>query len=70
MFDVLMYLFETYYNPEACPDPDALVRKLSAAGFERDEIDEALDWLDVLLARMEDHVHKKTPQLRRLRSWG
>ncbi|EGD58711.1 Pyruvate kinase [Novosphingobium nitrogenifigens DSM 19370] len=31
---------------------------------------EALDWLDVLLARMEDHVHKKTPQLRRLRSWG
>lgn len=48
MFDVLLYLFETYYNPQACPDPDALVRKLSAAGFERDEIDEALDWLDGL----------------------
>lgn len=50
MFDVLLYLFETYYNPEACPDADALVRKLSAIGFERDEIDEALDWLDGLSA--------------------
>ncbi len=50
MFDVLLYLFETYYNPKACPESDALVRKLSAAGFERDEIDEALDWLDGLSA--------------------
>lgn len=48
MFDVLRYLFETYYTPHACPTTDALVRKLSAVGFERDEIDEAMDWLSNL----------------------
>lgn len=31
---------------------------------------EAIDALDLLLGRMEDHLHKKTPQLRRLTSWG
>ncbi|MGX1307023.1 pyruvate kinase [Amorphus suaedae] len=30
---------------------------------------EAVDALDGLLGRMGDHVHKKTPQLRRLGSW-
>jgi pyruvate kinase len=30
---------------------------------------EAIDALDALLGRMEAHVHKKTPQLRRLMSW-
>jgi pyruvate kinase len=30
---------------------------------------EAIDALDTLLGRMEGHVHKKTPQLRRLMSW-
>ncbi|SNS16332.1 Smg protein [Noviherbaspirillum humi] len=45
MFDVLVYLYETYYRPDACPDPDVLVKKLSAAGFEDEEISEALGWL-------------------------
>jgi len=45
MFDVLVYLYETYYRPEACPDSDALVKKLSAIGFEEDEISRALGWL-------------------------
>lgn len=45
MFDVLVYLYETYYRPEACPDPEALVKKLSAIGFEDDEISKALGWL-------------------------
>lgn len=30
---------------------------------------EAIDELDTLLGRMEENQHKKTPQLRRLRSW-
>jgi pyruvate kinase len=30
---------------------------------------EAIDELDTLLGRMEEHQHKKTPQLRRLESW-
>jgi Smg protein len=45
MFDILVYLYETYYRPDACPDTPALVKKLSAVGFPEDEISEALDWL-------------------------
>lgn len=45
MFDILVYLFENYVHATACPESDQLARKLSAAGFEQDEISEALDWL-------------------------
>jgi Smg protein len=44
MFDVLVYVFENYL-PGACPEPDALARRLAAAGFEDEEISEALNWL-------------------------
>ena len=33
MFDVLVYLFENYYQAEGYPDQDTLSRKLHAAGF-------------------------------------
>lgn len=45
MFDILVYLYETYYRPDACPDSEALVKKLSAVGFEQEEIVKALGWL-------------------------
>ena len=45
MFDILMYLYESYWHPEACPEFGQLTRKLSAAGFVSDEIHEAIDWL-------------------------
>ena len=48
MFDVLVYLYENYWRPDACPAHDQLTRKLSSAGFESDEIQEALSWLDDL----------------------
>ena len=48
MFDVLVYLYENYWRPDACPEPKQLSRKLSAVGFEADEINEALRWLDGL----------------------
>jgi len=48
MFDVLVYLYENYWRPDACPDHAQLTKKLSAAGFESDEIEEALSWLDGL----------------------
>lgn len=48
MFDVLVYLYENYFRPDACPDADALARKLSAAGFEGEEINDALSWLSGL----------------------
>ncbi|MFN3860822.1 MAG: DUF494 family protein [Roseateles sp.] len=50
MFDVLVYLYETYWRPDACPDHAQLARKLTAVGFENDEIQEALSWLDGLAA--------------------
>ncbi|MFZ5547461.1 MAG: DUF494 family protein [Pseudomonadota bacterium] len=51
MFDVLVYLYENYWRPDACPDHEQLTRKLSAVGFESDEIQEALHWLDGLASR-------------------
>ncbi|MBX3680572.1 MAG: DUF494 domain-containing protein [Rhodocyclaceae bacterium] len=48
MFDILVYLFETYVHAGACPESDQLARKLSAAGFEEEEISEALSWLEGL----------------------
>ena len=39
MFDVLVYLYENYWRPDACPDHRQLSRKLSAVGFES-----APDW--------------------------
>ena len=53
MFDVLVYLYENYWRPDACPDHEQLTRKLSAVGFETDEIREALSWLDGLAATAE-----------------
>jgi Smg protein len=48
MFDILVFLFENYYQTEAYPDQDTLERKLHAAGFENDDIHDALDWLNTL----------------------
>jgi Smg protein len=53
MFEVLVYLYENYWRPDACPDHDQLTRKLSAVGFETDEIQEALSWLDGLAETAE-----------------
>ena len=55
MFDVLVYLYENYWRPDACPDHAQLTRKLSAVGFESDEIQEALSWLDGLASAAESH---------------
>jgi Smg protein len=56
MFDVLVYLYENYWRPDACPDHDQLTRKLSSVGFESDEIQEALSWLDGLANASESYV--------------
>ena len=48
MFDVLAYLYETYWRPDACPESGQLVKKLAAVGFEAEEISDALAWLDGL----------------------
>ena len=48
MFDILLYLYDTYLLADQIPDAEHLTRKLSAAGFESGEIAEALDWLSGL----------------------
>ena len=48
MFEVLVFVYENYWRGDACPEPQQLGRKLSAHGFEDDEIREALHWLDGL----------------------
>ncbi len=48
MFEVLVFVYENYWRGDACPEPQQLGRKLSAVGFEADEIREALVWLDGL----------------------
>jgi Smg protein len=56
MFDILVYLFENYYNPEACPSADVLAKRLVAAGFEHEDIDDALGWLVGLAETTEQCV--------------
>lgn len=56
MFDILVYLYETYYRPDACPEPAALARKLSAVGFDDVEISEALVWLTDLTEMAGDEA--------------
>jgi len=56
MFDVLVYLYENYWRPDACPDHDQLTRKLSSVGFESDEIQEALSWLDGVALAAQSYV--------------
>ena len=60
MFDVLVFLYENYRALSACPDFDALTQRLADAGFDEDEIADAMVWLHglaslTLASRMPDH---------------
>ena len=48
MFEVLTFVYENYDPGQSCPEPAHLQRKLSAVGFESDEIGDALTWLQGL----------------------
>ncbi|CAH1213595.1 Protein Smg homolog [Candidatus Nitrotoga sp. BS] len=48
MFDILIFLFESYFHAGRYPNSDKLSRKLSAAGFEDEDITRALTWLSGL----------------------
>ena len=58
MFDILVYLFENYLEVNAYPDENKLTRELSAAGFERGEINLAISWIHGLetLVGTGEHV--------------
>jgi Smg protein len=48
MFEVLVFVYEHYWRGDACPELEQLGRKLTAHGFDPDEINDALVWLDGL----------------------
>ncbi|BDY02985.1 DUF494 domain-containing protein [Ferrimonas sediminicola] len=52
MFDILMYLFETYVQSdvELLLDREELTEELSRAGFKSEEIGKALIWIEKLAA--------------------
>lgn len=51
MFEVLVFVYENYWHGESCPEPADLQQKLSAVGFDAEEIQDALSWLhDLSLA--------------------
>lgn len=55
MFDVLVYLFETYLHSEVemHVNQDALTEDLTEAGFAAEDIYNALNWLEKLTALQE-----------------
>lgn len=48
MFAVLVFVYENFWGGDSCPELQQLERKLSAHGFEPEEIHQALVWLDGL----------------------
>jgi Smg protein len=45
MFDILVYVYEHCRQADVCGDPERVAKRLSAAGFEDDDISAALSWL-------------------------
>ena len=66
MFEVLVFVYENYWRGDACPELHQLERKLSAHGFEADEIHDALVWLDGLNVAAAEHAlpHDSEPRRR------
>jgi Smg protein len=56
VFDILAYLVERFFDFGGYPDLEALPRQLAAAGFEPDDIDDALKWLSALHERAVNDV--------------
>jgi Smg protein len=70
MFEILMFLFESYFDAGSYPEADKLSRKLTAAGFEGDEISEALTWLSALQQQDSDSYPATLDQHAGLRQYA
>jgi Smg protein len=65
MFDVLVYVYENYWSGDALPQPEHLGRKLTALGFEAEDIEQALRWLgglDIAAAQNDAAVDTRQAQ--------
>lgn len=58
MFEVLVYMFENYFEADIHPDHDTLSKELFAAGFDQDDIKGAFDWYDTLEAMSGEKGHE------------
>ncbi|HSI22329.1 MAG TPA: DUF494 domain-containing protein [Methylophilaceae bacterium] len=56
MFEVLVYLFENYFEANIHPDQHTLAKELSAAGFEDADIHGAFDWFNALEAMSQEET--------------
>ncbi len=65
MFEVLVYVYEHYWRGDSCPQLDSLERKLSAVGFDSEEIRAALQWLDGLNLAAQSTLWLDAPAARR-----
>ncbi|MDO8248562.1 MAG: DUF494 domain-containing protein [Rhodoferax sp.] len=77
MFEVLVFVYENYWRGDACPELAHLERKLNAVGFEAEEIQDALTWLNDLnlaargLQRPDlDNAAGSSTALSDLKSWS
>lgn len=70
MFEVLVFVYENYWRGDACPELHQLERKLSAHGFEADEIHDALVWLDGLNLAAQNTSVPGEPELQGLLALG
>ena len=60
MFEVLVFVYENYYAGDSCPEPAHLERKLSAVGFDAEEIADAMAWLKELNAAAHGSLRSTT----------
>lgn len=67
MYEILIYLFENYFERGGCPDSATLTHKLTIAGFGEDEINQALNWLSDLTKGDNDHYPATLAQSKSLR---
>jgi Smg protein len=71
VYDILAYLVERYFDFGGYPDLETLPRQLAAAGFEPDDIEDALKWLAVLHERAGTEApprNQAAPSLRQFAS--
>lgn len=67
--DVLMYLFETYFDEEddRSPDRENLQVMLQEAGFHPHEIEKAFDWLEGLASYQDTRLLNTRPAQKTIR---
>jgi Smg protein len=56
MYDILIFVYETFFSSGVYPTNAVLQNRLFAAGFEPDEVEQALAWLDSV-----DQLPEATP---------